>query len=102
MSKIIRKDNFHKQVDKNQLEDWKTLFDLISKMDEEGSLCDVDWEWKHNQTNTYLGSLEEERLDNLDKIISVSIKLNLFKKYGSENVYLDFDEITLTDDMEVK
>tara|TARA_B100000315_G_scaffold238717_1_gene256796 strand:- start:354 stop:662 length:309 start_codon:yes stop_codon:yes gene_type:complete len=102
MSEIIRKDNFHKQVDKNQLEDWKTLFDLISKMDEEGSLCDVEWEWKNNQTNIYLGSLEEGRLDNLNEIIDLSIKLNLPKKYGSENIYFDFDEITLTDCKEVQ
>jgi len=102
MSEIIRKDNFHNQVDKNELEDWKTLFELISKMEQDSSLFDVDLEWKHNQTNTYLGSLEEGRLDNLNEIIDLSIKLNLPKKYGSENVYLDFDEITLTDCKEVQ
>ncbi len=102
MSEIIRKDNFHNQVDKNELEDWKTLFHFISKMEQDSSLFDVDWEWRNNQTNIYLGSFEEEIQNNLDSIIRVCIELNLFKKYGSENVYLDFDEITLTDDMEVK
>ena len=63
---------------------------------------DVEWEWKNNQTNTYLGSLEEGRLDNLNEIIDLSIKLNLPKKYGSENIYFDFDEITLTDCKEVQ